>query len=119
MFRQSLSADAPHASLLLGSDGKLKFRRRMTAGGTTLSHGPSAGSASAPRWVKITRQGQLFTAYNSVNGVAWTMVGPPTTIPMPANVGMGIWAPAEWRNWPRPGQIDRCDCLVAKRVGLS
>ena len=92
MIRQSLSANAPHASLLLGSDGKLKFRRRTTAGGTTLSHGPSAGSASAPRWLKITRQGQLFSAYSSVDGVAWTMVGPPTTIPMPATVSLGIWA---------------------------
>ena len=92
MIRRSLSADAPHASLLLGSDGKLKFRRRTTAGGTTLSHGLSAGSASAPRWLKITRQGQLFSAYSSVDGVAWTMVGPPTTIQMPATVSLGIWA---------------------------
>jgi regulation of enolase protein 1 (concanavalin A-like superfamily) len=92
MFRESLSADSRQASLLISTEGKLKFRRRTTPGAATLSNGPTAGTTFAPRWLKLTRRGDVFTAYLSADGLAWTMVHAPATIVMPAAVDIGLVA---------------------------
>ena len=50
----------------------------------------SAGTMSAaPRWVKLQRSGNLFSAYESADGVTWTLVGT-ETIPMAATVYVGL-----------------------------
>jgi subtilisin family serine protease/regulation of enolase protein 1 (concanavalin A-like superfamily) len=90
MFRESLAADSRHASLLISTDGKLKFRRRATQGGATTSDGPSAGTTYAPRWLKLSRRGDVFSAYLSADGLAWTMVHAPATMAMPATVDIGL-----------------------------
>ena len=45
--------------------------------------------AGAPRWVKLQRNGNLFSAYESVDGVNWTLVGT-DTIPMGTTVYVGL-----------------------------
>ncbi len=92
MFRESMAANARHAAVLIGTDGKLKFRRRTTVGGTTLSDGPSAGSVSMPYWVKLTRAGNIFTAYRSADGSTWTQTGPTLTLSLPATLRVGLVA---------------------------
>jgi regulation of enolase protein 1 (concanavalin A-like superfamily) len=92
MFRESLAPDARQASLLISSDGKLKFRRRAAPGVATLSDGPSAGTTFAPKWLRLSRRGNVFSAYLSSDGVAWTMVHAPATIAMPAAVDVGLVA---------------------------
>jgi len=91
MLRESLAANARHASLLIGTNGKLKFRRRIAVGGATLSDGPSEGSLSVPYWLKVTRRGNVFTAYRSAEGRTWTQVGPSTTLALPATLHVGLW----------------------------
>ena len=91
MFRDSLSAGARHAALLLSTDGKLKFRRRSTDGGYTVSDGPSAGSTVAPRWLRLTRRGNSFAAYHSVDGVQWTPVHVPQAVTLAQAAYAGIW----------------------------
>jgi hypothetical protein len=92
MFRDGVLSNVRHAALLVSTDGKVKFRRRTVAGGATLSDGPSAGSTSVPHWLKVTRKGNVFTAYHSVDAAAWIQAGPATTIAMPATLQAGIWA---------------------------
>ena len=54
----------------------MAFQRRARAGGGSVS---TAGSLSAaPRWVKLQRNGNLFSAYESADGVNWTLVGTDT-----------------------------------------
>ena len=48
MFRESLGANVRHATLLMGADGKVKFRRRTTVGGTTASDGNPIGTSLCP-----------------------------------------------------------------------
>ena len=91
-FRESLARDARHATLLITTDGKVKFRRRTVAGGTTLSDGPSAGSVTIPRWLKLSRRGNVFSAFISVDGVTWTPVHTPQSIALPATVSAGLAA---------------------------
>jgi subtilisin family serine protease len=92
MFRESLAASAPHASMVITTDGKAKFRRRRTTGGTTLSDGPSVGTTSIPRWVKLSRRGDVFTAAISADGLAWTRVHVAVTVDLPATVEVGFLA---------------------------
>jgi endonuclease/exonuclease/phosphatase family metal-dependent hydrolase len=91
-FRESLAAGSVHATMMITTDGKAKFRRRTTPGGTTLSDGPSAGSTYPPRWLKLVRSGHVFTAYISTNGTSWTQVHTPQTVPMAATVQVGLVA---------------------------
>ena len=41
-------------------------------------------------WLRLVRAGNVFTAYYSTDGVAWTQNGPTQTIPMGASVNVGL-----------------------------
>ena len=87
MIRQSLGAGSAHAFMLVSASKGAAFQRRPATGGSTVS---TAGSVStAPRWVRITRSGDVFRAYESSNGNSWTLVGT-ETIPMGSSVLIGL-----------------------------
>ena len=93
MFRDGLTANAMHASIIIGTDGKLKFRRRKAVGGTTLSDGPSAGTTSIPRWLRLSRRGSTFSAFYSQDGASWTSIpAPDSTVALPSTVVVGVLA---------------------------
>ncbi len=92
MFRESMAAGARHASMVITSDGKAKFRRRTTTGGVTASDGPSTGTTPVPRWLKVTRRGNVFTAYLSTDGSSWAEVRAGETIAMPQTLEVGFLA---------------------------
>jgi regulation of enolase protein 1 (concanavalin A-like superfamily) len=92
MFRESAASDSRHASVILSTDGKVRFRRRTASGGMTASDGLSSGTAFAPAWLKLSRRGNTFSASLSVDGLAWKSVYTSTTIPMPATVEVGVLA---------------------------
>jgi endonuclease/exonuclease/phosphatase family metal-dependent hydrolase len=87
MMRESLSANSRHAFMLVSPGKGLAFQRRTATGGTSTS--TSGGSGTAAVWVKLTRVGNVFTAYRSADGVTWTKVGS-ETIPMGATIYAGI-----------------------------
>jgi phosphatidylserine/phosphatidylglycerophosphate/cardiolipin synthase-like enzyme len=87
MIRESLTAGSAHGFMLVSASKGVAFQRRPAGGGTSVS---TAGSLStAPRWVKLQRSGNLFSAYESADGVTWTLVGT-ETIPMAATVYAGL-----------------------------
>jgi hypothetical protein len=87
MIRASLSAGSPHAFMLGSASKGMAFQRRAVAGDVSVS---TAGTLSAaPRWVKLQRNGNLFSAYESADGVTWTLVGT-DTIAMGASVYVGL-----------------------------
>jgi regulation of enolase protein 1 (concanavalin A-like superfamily) len=87
MIRASLDADSQHAFMLASAARGMAFQRRPAAGGES-TH--TAGSAStAPRWVKLAREGDTFSAYESDNGTTWTRVDA-DSIPMPPTVYVGL-----------------------------
>ena len=92
MFRESLAANSRHAAMMVTTDGKAKFRRRTTTGGTTLSDGPTTGTTTVPRWFKLVRSGSSFSAFISADGATWSQVTPTTTIAMPATLYVGMLA---------------------------
>src|SRR4051812_2990284 len=87
MIRESLTAGSPHALMLVSPGKGLAFQRRAVANDIS-THTPGA-FATAPRWVKLQRSGNLFSAYESVDGTSWTLVGTDTIV-MGTNVYAGL-----------------------------
>ena len=89
MMRATTSSSSQHAFMLVSSGKGLAFQRRVTKGGlSTHTAGPSG---TAPRWVRLRRAGDVFTASASADGTTWTVVGS-ETIPMPATILVGLGA---------------------------
>lgn len=89
MIRTSLSPSAAQAFMLVSAAKGVAFQRRLADGTTSVS---TAGStASAPRWVKITRTGSTISGYESADGTTWTLVGTDTfTMGASAFIGLGV-----------------------------
>jgi hypothetical protein len=86
MVRESTAPGAKHAYVgITPTNGREFLRREQTDGATT----PQGTSGGAPSWVRLVRQGDLFTSYLSSDGVNWTPFGS-ATIVMGANVRVGL-----------------------------
>ena len=87
MIRETLAANSAHASIFVSAAKGVAFQRRDATGIDSVN---TAGTLSqAPRWVKLTRAGNLFSAYESADGATWTLVGT-DTIPMASTVYVGL-----------------------------
>ena len=87
MIRASLTAGSQHAFMFASASKGMAFQRRALAGGDSAS--TSGTMSTAPRWVKLQRNGNLFSTYESADGVNWTLVGT-DSITMPATVFVGL-----------------------------
>ena len=95
MVRQSLDAGARNASMLLtGQSGYLFQSRLSTNGATDYALG---SSGRAPGWVRLVREGSLFSAYESANGSTWTLVGT-DTISMSGTIYVGLAVTSQMRS---------------------
>jgi regulation of enolase protein 1 (concanavalin A-like superfamily) len=89
MIRGSLEASAAHAYALVSSGKGVAFQRRPASGGTSL-HTPGA-FVHAPYWVRLVRSGTLVTAYQSADGVKWTIIASDTiALGSTAYVGIAV-----------------------------
>src|SRR5207244_1765054 len=87
MIRETLTAGAMHASMVLSAGGATACQRRTSTGGSSSS---TAGpAATAPRWIRVTRSGSTFTGFVSSDGSSWTQVGT-ASISMVADVFIGL-----------------------------
>ena len=87
MIRETLTPGSAHALMLVSPGKGLAFQRRPATNGDSVN---TAGSLNtAPRWVKLTRTGNVFNAYESGDGANWTLVGT-ETIPMASTVYVGL-----------------------------
>jgi len=75
MIRETLDADSKHAIMAMtgGSGGGISFQGRTTEAGAGSTGMHSDITAAPPQWVKLTREGNTFTAEYSADGVAWEL----------------------------------------------
>jgi ABC-type transport system involved in multi-copper enzyme maturation permease subunit len=52
---------------------------------------PGAVSASAPRWLRLTRSGDTLTGYDSADGTSWTRIGTVHLSGLPSTVRVGLF----------------------------
>jgi hypothetical protein len=88
MIRQSLDPSSANVALGLTPSG-LSLQSRADTGGDTTTGG-SDPAATAGYWIRLVRQGNVFTAFDSVDGVTWTQVGDPIVVDMTSNVYIGL-----------------------------
>jgi hypothetical protein len=68
--------------------GALSWSHRDIAGGDTIA---STGTASpASPWLRLTRYGNVFTAFVSVDGINYNQVGSPVTLALPQTLYVGM-----------------------------
>jgi regulation of enolase protein 1 (concanavalin A-like superfamily) len=97
MMRETLAAGSAHASVLLAPNWSHTWTTRATAGGATTVAGSAAiglphvfsGRLMQPYWVRVTRAGDTFTGYVSLDGTTWTEIGA-STIPMASTIHVGL-----------------------------
>ena len=87
MIREALTAESRNAMALVTVSKGYAFQRRPLAGAYT--ENTPGGNGAAPGWLKLVRRGDLFEAYRSSNGIAWTQMGS-DTIPMGDTVYVGL-----------------------------
>jgi hypothetical protein len=90
MIRESLAANSAHAFMLVSAAKGVALQWRPST--AAASQSISGSLSSPPRWVKLVRNGSMFTGYESADGSSWTAVGS-TTITMTAStvyVGLAV-----------------------------
>jgi regulation of enolase protein 1 (concanavalin A-like superfamily) len=86
MIRESNAAGAKQVYAgITPTNGLELLRREQTDGATT----PIGVPGGTPRWVRLVRAGNLFTASSSLDGVSWTAIGSATVV-MGASVRVGL-----------------------------
>jgi hypothetical protein len=116
MIRETLDDTSKHLIMAMtGGEGNgIAFQgRQETAGGSTSFHGDI--TASPPHWVKLTREGNVITAYHSADGVNWdlfTDASPdgghanPFEIPMAETINIGLAMGSHQTDQLRTGYFD-------------
>jgi hypothetical protein len=79
MVRASTTANAPYAMCLHKGPGEHAFQARLTAGADPYDDA-GATQYTFPRWIRLTRVGNDFSAYHSADGETWTQRGTTQTI---------------------------------------
>ena len=107
-----------------GDDGH-RVQRRADAMGLRQRHArPGAGSvsASAPRWLRLVRDGGTITGYDSADGTHWTLVGTATLPGLTSTVQAGLFAAGSYYE-SRFCTFDSNFCTratgVFRHIGLS
>jgi regulation of enolase protein 1 (concanavalin A-like superfamily) len=87
MLRESLNADSKHVMVVVTPGKGIVMQWRAATGGTSATSISVPGTA--PRWVRLTRNGNTFTGFASSDFVTWTQVGT-VTIGMNFDLSAGL-----------------------------
>ena len=94
MFRDSLETNAPNVLVFMRSDKRVAMQVRDATGALTnrlLPRGSGIGDTSNPKFLKLTRSGNLFTGYYSIDGESWIKLDEVTVNLTPrAQVGLAV-----------------------------
>lgn len=77
-----------YAAVMITGDHGVRMQYDYTH---DIAGSPSAVSAVAPRWLRLSRSGDTITAAESGDGSSWTMVGNARLAGLPATVEVGLF----------------------------
>ena len=87
MIRESLTAGSRYAFMMVSGTQGWGFQRRIATGDD--SYYDDGPGGRRPGWVRLVREGNLFSAYHSTDGTTWSLVGT-DTISMASTVYVGV-----------------------------
>jgi uncharacterized repeat protein (TIGR03806 family) len=90
MIRESLAPGSRFALVMMtpGSNGA-SFHYRTTTGGSAGPNNSADKVSAIPRWLKISRRGNVVAGYLSVDGISWTLRDS-VTVALPATIHAGL-----------------------------
>ena len=86
MMRESLEAGATYAYMLASAGKGTAFQRRQYTNGSATG---TSGAGTAGYYLKVTRSGNIFDAYESADGASWSWVGG-EWVDMPPTIYVGV-----------------------------
>jgi hypothetical protein len=89
IIKASLTQGSAYAALMVAADNGVRLQWNYT-GDTAGLPGP-VGPAN-PRWLRLTRTGDLITAYDSADGTRWSRVGAVSLAGLPSTAQVGLFA---------------------------
>jgi hypothetical protein len=89
IIKQDLSGGSAYAAMMLTGGNGVRMQWNYTGDTPGLS---GAVSAKSPRWLRLTRDGDTITGYDSADGAHWTQVGAVHLAGLPPTVQAGLFA---------------------------
>ncbi len=88
IIKASTTPGSPYAAIMVTGSHGVRFQYDYTHDSAGIG---GAVSASSPRWLRLTRSGDLVTGYDSTDGSHWTQVGSARLAALPATVPGGLF----------------------------
>jgi ABC-type transport system involved in multi-copper enzyme maturation permease subunit len=88
MVKASTHQGSAYAAMMVTGSHGVRMQYNYTGDIAGL---PGKASASAPRWLRLTRSGDVLTGYDSADGSHWTRVGTVTLTGLPSTIAAGLF----------------------------
>jgi ABC-type transport system involved in multi-copper enzyme maturation permease subunit len=89
LIKEDLSQGSAYAATMVTGGNGVRMQWNYTGDTPGLS---GAVSAKGPRWLRLTRNGDTITGYDSTDGAHWTQVGTVHLAGLPSTVQAGLFA---------------------------
>jgi len=89
IIKENLNQGSAYAAMMVAADNGVRMQWNYI--GDTPGQ-PGAVSPANPRWLRLTRSGDVITGYESADGTHWTQVGAVTLSGLPSAVQVGLFA---------------------------
>jgi ABC-type transport system involved in multi-copper enzyme maturation permease subunit len=89
MIKQNTKQGSPYAAMMVAAGHGVRMQWNYTADTPGLS---GAVGPADPRWLRLTRAGDVITGYDSADGTHWTEVGTVTLSGLPSTAQAGLFA---------------------------
>jgi ABC-type transport system involved in multi-copper enzyme maturation permease subunit len=86
IIKASLSPRSAYAAMMVTGGNGVRMQWNYTGDTPGL---PGAVSVASPRWLRLTRDGDTITGYDSTDGAGWTVVGVVQLAGLPSTVQVG------------------------------
>jgi ABC-type transport system involved in multi-copper enzyme maturation permease subunit len=88
IIKDGTSPGSAYAAMMVTGGNGVRMQWNYTGDAAGL---PGAVSAVSPRWLRLTRDGDTITGYDSADGTHWTRVGTVTLAGLPSTVQAGLF----------------------------
>jgi hypothetical protein len=109
--RESLDAEARHASMVNTPTDGTQFLVREEKSGKTTSQKTGLNKGKAPYWVKLVRAGDKLTGFESLDGKEWVQTGT-SMLKLPETVFVGLVASSHVQDKTCAASFDRVNVIV-------
>jgi len=89
IIRSNMSVGSAYAAMMVTGGNGVRMQWNFTGDTAGL---PGTVSAASPRWLRLTRDGDTITGYDSADGAHWLTVGSVRLAGLPSTVSAGLFA---------------------------